>query len=550
MQDTNSERTISVLKIVTALVIIFLTCFTLVSRLTKNAFPAVEEWATYGHKSQIYSFTYQLRRISTNDPRFTFSGGSLAFFPVGWIDWPLSLVCSDPVVALRLSISSFLFLAGLSVFLVARHIGCSLKNSMFAAICWLSTVFSISSWTSMPRLLAIPLFCFLFIGASTGLKNARKAHFITIIVCILGIAIPANPPALFAALLGLPLGFLYGGFHHGETSEVLITKLKKHLLLYLYPLTIFGPLLFIEWKKLRDNRPEVQVEEFSFSWKLLLKNAMGRGFWWEYGSEGTTRYAPFADAFDGSIVRVGMFSLVFAAFSFTVVVIARQIFSRIITKGKFVQKQTFQLQQLSLLGIFSVCFLLLSSAHSTIPGFAALSKRFSPLQMFREPFAKFNGIYLVLVILTFFASTEFLHVFFVKRFINIRNWIIESLFVGSSMLMCTFLLSVVTSSSFPYEKDSRGVIPLERVREIRRLSEIIDSKPNKSKELCILFSGVEEYTISWEQANTERILMAFTSKQSDTWIIPGVVLQAPKNQCRSENLVIEIDESGEIELKR
>jgi hypothetical protein len=390
----------------------------------------------------------------------------------------------------------------------------------------------------------------LFIGASTGLKNARKAHFITIIVCILGIAIPANPPALFAALLGLPLGFLYGGFHHGETSEVLITKLKKHLLLYLYPLTIFGPLLFIEWKKLRDNRPEVQVEEFSFSWKLLLKNAMGRGFWWEYGSEGTTRYAPFADAFDGSIVRVGMFSLVFAAFSFTVVVIARQIFSRIITKGKFVQKQTFQLQQLSLLGIFSVCFLLLSSAHSTIPGFAALSKRFSPLQMFREPFAKFNGIYLVLVILTFFASTEFLHVFFVKRFINIRNWIIESLFVGSSMLMCTFLLSVVTSSSFPYEKDSRGVIPLERVREIRRLSEIIDSKPNKSKELCILFSGVEEYTISWEQANTERILMAFTSKQSDTWIIPGVVLQAPKNQCRSENLVIEIDESGEIELKR
>jgi hypothetical protein len=116
--------------------------------------------------------------------------------------------------------------------------------------------------------------------------------------------------------------------------------------------------------------------------------------------------------------------------------------------------------------------------------------------------------------------------------------------------MCTFLLSVVTSSSFPYEKDSRGVIPLERVREIRRLSEIIDSKPNKSKELCILFSGVEEYTISWEQANTERILMAFTSKQSDTWIIPGVVLQAPKNQCRSENLVIEIDESGEIELKR
>jgi hypothetical protein len=116
--------------------------------------------------------------------------------------------------------------------------------------------------------------------------------------------------------------------------------------------------------------------------------------------------------------------------------------------------------------------------------------------------------------------------------------------------MCTFLLSVVTSSSFPYEKDSRGVIPLERVREIRRLSEIIDSKPNKSKKLCILFSGVEEYAISWEQANTERILMAFTSKQSDTWIIPGVVLQDPKNQCRSENLVIEIDESGEIELKR
>ena len=97
MQELLSKRFIGVSKTLISVLTIFLACFTLVSRLTQNAFPAVEEWATYGHKSQVYSLFFQLFNVKSNDPRFVFSGGSLAFFPIGWIDWPTVQLQNLPI---------------------------------------------------------------------------------------------------------------------------------------------------------------------------------------------------------------------------------------------------------------------------------------------------------------------------------------------------------------------------------------------------------------------------------------------------------------------
>ena len=548
MQELLSKRFIGVSKTLISVLTIFLACFTLVSRLTQNAFPAVEEWATYGHKSQVYSLFFQLFNVKSNDPRFVFSGGSLAFFPIGWIDWPISQLFFDPVLALRFSISFFLLVAGISVFILARHIGCSLNNAVFAAVCWLTTIFSISSWTSMPRLLAISLFCFLFISASTANKNLVKANLIALIVCCLGIAIPANPPALFAALLGLPAGFLFGILGSDSSSKSFACNLRNHLLLYLYPLVIFGPLLFIEWIKLRDARPDVQLEIFDFSFEILRKNAIGRGFWWEYAAEGTTRYTPFANAYDGTLVRLGMHFLAASSVVFSLMFAARQIFSWIKAKGDSDERIPNKYRQLALLGVISTLFLFLSSAHRNIPGFAYFSERISPLQMFREPFAKFNGIYLVIVILLFFSSIEIVIKFFSEKIFKNKNsyskyanWVI-------GLTTCFLLFSVIHSNSFPYEGQSRGVINVDKVREIKRISKIIDADQNEARKLCISFLGAEDESISWEQANTERVLMAFTSKESDSWVIPGVVLQTSATQCDQNNLIVEIFPEGEIIL--
>lgn len=549
MRQIRTNPSVDVMKNTTATVVIFSTCFILVSALTKNAFPGVEEWATYGHKSQVRNIVYWMRGISSIDPRYTTSAGSLAFFPIGWIDWPLTNLIQDPVLALRLSISSFLFCAGIAVFFLAQHVGCSPINSMFAALCWLSTVFSMSSWTSMPRLFAIVLFCFLFIGGSTGLLDSRRSHMITLTTCICCIAVPANPPALFAALLGLPLGFVYGSFNQSRDSVSFSTKLKKHLWLYVYPLTIFGPIVFMEWTWLRVGRPEVKFDEFDFSWKLLLDNAIGRGFWWEYASEGTTRYTPFIDAFDSPLVRLGMLSLVSLAYLFILLTSFKRIAYRFFTDGKKFRKTPPEYIQARLLGLFSVCFLFLSSAPTSIPGFTVISKVFPPLQMFREPFAKFNGIYLILVILTFFLSLQRIHISPNTGLISKSKLINRSINIGLPVLICMCLLSVASSSSFSYEKDSRAVISVDKMREIGQIADAIDSEPYKSKELCIFFSGIDNDAISWEQANTERILMALTSKQSATWIIPGSATHKARRMCNQGDLVIEISLNGEVELK-
>jgi hypothetical protein len=302
----------------------------------------------------------------------------------------------------------------------------------------------------------------------------------------------------------------------------------------------------MEWIKLRDARPDVELEFYDFSFEILRKNAIGRGFWWEYAAEGTTRYTPFADAYDGILVRVGMHFLVLSALVFSLVFAARLIFSWIRAEDDSDERIPNKYRQIALLGVISALFLFLSSAHRNIPGFAYFSERISPLQMFREPFAKFNGIYLVIVILVFFSSIEIVIELSSKKisdnsisYSKYANWVI-------GLTTCFLLFSVVNSKSFPYEGQSRGVVNLDKVREIKRISTIIDADENEKRKLCISFPGADNESISWEQANTERVLMAFTSKESDSWVIPGVILQTSVTQCDQNNLIIKIFPGGEI----
>jgi hypothetical protein len=156
-----------------------------------------------------------------------------------------------------------------------------------------------SAWTSMPKLLAIPLFCFSFIGSALIRRSVYIANLIVCLACTLSIAATANPPALLASLTALPFGILFSRIQTSQGAD------PPKLRFFIWPLTIFGSIFYFQFSN-RLEVPTVNFETFDLSPNLILRNAMGRGYWWEYGKDKETRYAPFVDSYDKLLPRIGI----------------------------------------------------------------------------------------------------------------------------------------------------------------------------------------------------------------------------------------------------
>jgi hypothetical protein len=507
-----------------------------ITRFTGKAIPLVEEWSIYRRNIQFDAFiqTVVLQK-EPQDIRYVFDSGMMSFLPINWLSQIFRLF-DTVLLEIRFNMAINIAVIGYSGYLLLKFVGCNFYFSVLGAVSLQGAFFSFVSYSSTPRYLTIPLFtgCFL-LNAHSSLSTTQFVMR-TMFLFAAFITMASNAACLVVALSGVPIGAMYALIlqDHFSRREI-FTRMKRIWFSSMLAAIVFGPFLFIEFRRANSNNLLIFTDQ-PFEIKRFLNSLLGRGFWWEYGYDNSVRYTPYVDAFDD----------VYVVLARTCMLLVPILFVRnFIYNSKFIKsrssesiKNPFELaNKVVFFMVIAGIFALFSNLNS-MPGWSYVASRLQFLGIFREAFSKFNGVYVFMALVACFIALQNYSLSAWRATSAIRFWRNAHGYILSLMLV-SMSMCYVAKDDFASPINKPTSLSISDYLSLKRLGALLDNSPGKHTPFCILYEGNGELT--WAQSSVTRLMMSQIKRQSRDWKLSSTSIPAQITPCKSDFITISKD---------
>lgn len=355
-------------------------------KLTESSILTTEE--TYFISKSIPFRALFFPELGAQDQRFVGDTGNLIGFPLGILNQVLeNFLLADIFLEYQISVFLVMFYWTLSLFILLRQFTSNYLILYTSVIFIMTKLWFLTSWMSQAKVAQIVFFCLsAYIFVNIRKKPLHSSLGQLTILILLTYSLTLNVSQFLASWLSVVFLFIPMSNYSKVNLRTIRNHFRKIVLVLLFLILLHSPAIYMYYTY---GLPRgTSTGNWLATNTSYLFSLIGRGAWWEYGGFHVNtinfEYIPWIHSLDDSFyVLLQFFVVVFVIF----------VSLFILYRGKLSNND-----KRLLIYVLSFAFTLsiLSSGSGIIPFYDEILLQFRTLMIFREPWAKFNPLYLIL----------------------------------------------------------------------------------------------------------------------------------------------------------